>query len=158
EITVEVAARVAARRSNREMLAGYVEAIEEYRRAATFNKGMIQAGASVKNTPKVLNAWVGPYAQIDSAAWLEDVTILSTKEEPTRVRSGATVKNSIIQWGARIETHGQVENSVVCEHSFVDSQGQLIKSLLGPNSGVAAGEVRASLLGPFVGFNHQALL
>jgi len=158
EITVEVAARIAARRSDRAMLDKYLEAIEEYRRAATFNKGMVQAGASIKNTPKVLNAWIGPAAQIDSAMWLENVTVLSTRDEPTRIRSGACVKSSIVQWGSRIETHGLVENSVCCEHSFVDSQGQLVKSLLGPNSGVAAGEVRSSLVGPFVGFNHQALL
>src|SRR5438093_5611883 len=31
-------------------------------------------------------------------------------------------------------------------------------SISGPNSGVAEGEVTASLLGPFVGFHHQALL
>src|SRR5438093_13263730 len=31
-------------------------------------------------------------------------------------------------------------------------------SISGPNSGVAEGEVTASLVGPFVGFHHQALL
>jgi hypothetical protein len=158
EITVEVAARIAARRTDRKMLNDYTEAIEEYRRAATFNRGMVQAGASIKSTPKVLNTWIGPAATIDSAVWIENSTILSSPDEPTRIASGACVKSSIVQWGARIETHGQVENSVCCEHSFVDSQGQLVKSLLGPNSGVAAGEVRSSLVGPFVGFNHQALL
>lgn len=31
-------------------------------------------------------------------------------------------------------------------------------SIVGPNTGVAVGEVTSSLLGPFVGFHHQALL
>jgi hypothetical protein len=46
----------------------------------------------------------------------------------------------------------------MCEHTHVERHGMLTDSLLGPNSGVAEGEVTASLCGPFVGFHHQSLL
>lgn len=57
-----------------------------------------------------------------------------------------------------MDTMGMVHNSVMCEHSHVERHGMLTDSVLGPNSGVAEGEVTASLCGPFVGFHHQSLL
>lgn len=43
-------------------------------------------------------------------------------------------------------------------NSHADKHGKLLGALLGPNSGVSEGEISASLVGPFVGFHHQALL
>ena len=57
-----------------------------------------------------------------------------------------------------MDTMGMVHSSVMCEHTHVERHGMLTDSVLGPNSGVAEGEVTASLCGPFVGFHHQSLL
>ena len=158
EITVEIAAGIAARRKNLGELSEYARLTDEYRRRAHSTISIIEAHAVVKNTPRVANVFIGSHAVIDSAMWLENATILSSREEPARITSGACIKESIIQWGCRIDTHAIVEFSVCCEHSFVESHARVIRSMIGPNSGVAAGECRNSLVGPFVGFNHHALL
>ena len=158
EITVEVAAQIAAHRQP-VTIAEYEAAVVKYVEAATSHVGIIEAGAVIQNTPKVINVYVGHDAVIDSASSLEDCTLLSGRgEESVYIGAGACIKESIVQWGARIETHAIVENSVCCEHSFVDSHGKLRHSLLGPNSGLSAGECTHSLVGPFVGFHHQSLL
>ena len=46
----------------------------------------------------------------------------------------------------------------MCSTSHVERHGKLLDSILGPCSGVAEGEITASLVGPFVGFHHQSLL
>jgi len=51
-----------------------------------------------------------------------------------------------------------LEDSVLCEHSGAERHGKITTSIIGPNSHVGEGEVTASLVGPFVGFHHQALL
>jgi hypothetical protein len=51
-----------------------------------------------------------------------------------------------------------VDDSILTEHSSVRSHGKVSMSIIGPNTGIAAGEVTASLVGPFIGFHHQALL
>jgi hypothetical protein len=51
-----------------------------------------------------------------------------------------------------------VDRSVLLEHSFAERQGKVTASIVGPNSGIAAGEATSCLLGPFVSFHHQALL
>jgi len=51
-----------------------------------------------------------------------------------------------------------VDKSVLTEHSFAERHGKVTASILGPNTGVAAGEATSCLLGPFINFHHQALL
>jgi hypothetical protein len=106
----------------------------------------------------VRNTYIGPRACIDGATLVADSTLLSNREEPVRIESGACVTGSLLQWGSQVKTHALVEHSVLTEHSHVEQHGKVASSLLGPNTGVAKGEVTACLLGPFVGFHHQALL
>ena len=158
EITVSIAARIAGRRDNAEELASYARMIGEYRGRASSSIAIIEPHAVIKNTPKILNVYIGAHAVIDSATWIENSTVLSSRDEPARIASGACVKDSIVQWGCRVEKHAIVESSVLCEHSFAEAHGSVVRSLIAPNSGVAGGECINSLVGPFVGFNHQALL
>ncbi|MCZ7644627.1 MAG: DUF4954 family protein [Planctomycetota bacterium] len=158
ELSVEVAAAVAGNRKDKTALEAYAKAVAEYVAAAKSELLVVEAGAHVKNTPKVVNAYVGPGAVIDSAAWVENAALLSLADEPAEIKAGAYVKNAVIQWGADVNTMGLAVNSVLCEHSHVERHGKLTDSILGPNSGVAEGECTASLCGPFVGFHHQSLL
>ena len=158
EMTVEVAAKLAGHRKLIDQLAAYDQALDEYLKCASSKVGVIEPGAVIQNVPKIMDTYVGFHARLDAATSLENSTILSSPEEAAFVASGACIKDSIVQWGCRIETHALVENSICCEHSFVDSHGKLSHSLLGPNSGVSGGECLHSLVGPFVGFHHQSLL
>ena len=158
EIDVETAAQIAANRKSPLSIEAYEAAIAEYLKLATSHVGIIEAGAVIQNTPKLLNVYVGEDTNIDSAASLENVTILSAPDETAFIATGACVKDALVQWGCRIETHAVVENAVCCEHSWVDNHGRLNKSMLGPNSGLSSGECLNSLVGPFVGFHHQSLL
>jgi hypothetical protein len=63
-----------------------------------------------------------------------------------------------MQWGSRVSTLAVVEDAVLAEHSHVERHAKVRHSLIGPNSGVGAGEVTASLVGPFVSAHHQSLL
>ncbi|MBI3828500.1 MAG: DUF4954 family protein [Planctomycetes bacterium] len=158
EISVEVAAAIAGNRKDKAQLDAYKKAVEEYTAKAKSAVMVIEAGAQVKNTPKVVNTYVGKGAVIDGAQWVENATLLSLPDEPAKILAGAYVKNAVVQWGADVNSMGLAVNSVLCEHSHVERHGKLTDSILGPNSGVAEGECTASLCGPFVGFHHQSLL
>src|SRR5262249_42146537 len=47
---------------------------------------------------------------------------------------------------------------MLTEHCHVRRHGQVSRSILGPNTAVAGGEVTSSLVGPLVSMHHQALL
>ncbi|KNC71228.1 hypothetical protein SARC_16234, partial [Sphaeroforma arctica JP610] len=158
EITVAVAAGVASNRHDTEALERYNKAVDEYCVLAESNITIFADGCRVSSTPKIINTYVGHGAVIDGATWIENTTLLSEPDEHCTVSAGAVVKHSILQWGSEVDTFGLSQNSVLCEHSHVERHGMLSDSLLGPNSGVAEGEITASLCGPFVGFHHQSLL
>jgi carbonic anhydrase/acetyltransferase-like protein (isoleucine patch superfamily) len=158
ELTIPVAAKVAKSRDNKELLAEYADFVGRYVEAARSPKGIIEEGAKVLNSAKIVNAYVGPYAVVDGATKISEATLLSGQEERTEVSDGAWVMNSILQWGCLATSMAIVDSSVCTEHSYVERHGKVTQSILGPNTGVAEGEVTASLCGPFVGFHHQALL
>lgn len=158
ELTVDVAAEIAARRGEREMQAAYAQAVADYASKARSELLIVEAGARIKDTPKVLDVYVGPGAAVDAAQGVEHSTLLSLPDEPTAVRNGAYVKDSLLQWGVEVDTMGIVQRSVLGEHTHVERNGKVVDCVLGPNSGVAAGEFSASLIGPFVGMHHQSLL
>ena len=158
ELNVELAAQVGSFRKDRRAIEDYEMIVEQYTRQATSRIGIIEARAVVKNTPKILNCYIGSGAVIDAAILIENTTVLSNEAEPARVASGACVRDSIIQWGANVDTHAIVQNSVLCEHSGAGTHGKVMSSLIGPNTTVNCGECIHSLLGPFVGFHHQSLL
>lgn len=158
ELTIPMAAQVAGSRYNRTMLEEFADFVGRYVEAARCPKGIIGAEARVVDTSKVVNTFVGAHAIIDNAKKVCDSTLLSNAEEPAAVRDGAYVVKSIIQWGSDVSSMGICDSSLLCEHSHVERHGKVTQSILGPNTGVAEGEVTACLVGPFVGFHHQALL
>lgn len=158
EMTVADAETVCTSRTNKKLLADYERLIKQYVDAVTSDVGTIEAGARVVSTPKVLDVYVGAAAVIDNARLVEGVTMLSGPDEKTTISDGAFVRNSILQWGCKVTSMAIVNESVMVEHSHVERHAMVTQSLLGPNTGVAEGEITASLCGPFVGFHHQSLL
>jgi hypothetical protein len=82
----------------------------------------------------------------------------SSGEDPVFVGDNALVEHCVLEAGVRIESAAQVRRALFLEHSGAEQGGHVADSVIGPNTIVAKGEVTASLLGPFVGFHHQALL
>lgn len=158
EITVDIAAKIATSRSDKDLLKKYEEAIESYKKDAASTRGTIQPYAIIKNCSKIINAFIGEGAVIDNATLIKNSTIYSLKDEKTEVSDGAYVTKALIQWGAEVTSMAIVANSVLTEHSHVERHGKVTDSLIGPNTGIAEGEVTACLVGPFVGFHHQSLL
>jgi hypothetical protein len=158
EIDVELA-RIAARtRSQPDALKRYADSVAEYSSRCKSARGIVETKADLRHTPVVRNTYVGPHVQINAATIVADSTLLSSNEEPVHINSGACVARSLLQWGSHAATMAIVDSSVLTEHSHVERHGKVTASIVGPNSGVAEGEVTACLLGPFVGFHHQALL
>jgi hypothetical protein len=158
EIDGDVAAAVTCSRSEREQLNAYSQAVADYTAEVVSERGIIEREAVIRSTPTIRNSYLGPHARIDGATLLADSSVLSNAEEPAQIESGACVTGSLLQWGSRVASLAVVEKSVLTEHSHAERHGKVSASILGPNSGVAAGEATSCLLGPFVSFHHQALL
>lgn len=155
DISFEDACRMSLKR---EKIEEYCKFIEEYTDKIKSNLGIVCKESQIYNCPRILSSFFDEYSRCINVTYIDNVTILSSKEEPTYIENGAYIKNSIIQWGCYVGSMAIVDESVLIEHSHVERHGKVTHSIIGPNSGIAEGEVTSSLVGPFVGFHHQALL
>lgn len=158
ELTLDLAAALTGPGVEPELTDRYAKLRAEYVRAATSPRGVIGAGASVTGTAVVRGAFVGTGADVDAATRIEHSTLLSAPDEPVRVRDGACVSDSILQWGTEVCGPAVVARAVLLERATVEPFAKVTDSVLGPNSGVGSAEVTSSLVGPLVGCHHQALL
>ncbi|KAF4665294.1 hypothetical protein FOL47_004667 [Perkinsus chesapeaki] len=152
ELTIEVAAKVASDRSTaadyHKALGAYVRAVQ----AAGQGRSVIDEGATVISCPSVKGSYIG-----------RNVTAVNSKIENSCLLHGNTVEDcslntAILQKGAGVESFGVVEGATLCPTVHVERHGKVFDSIVGPCTSIAEGEVTASLVGPFVGFHHQALL
>ncbi len=157
-LSFSLAAAVAMERGDPDFLGQYAAFARAYAEESRFSFGVIETGAIIRNTNTMRDCYLGPGAVVDGATLLENCTLLSGTEESTGVSHGAIVRNSCLQWGCRVTSNAIVESSLLIEYSVVERGGKVTHSVIGPNSSVAEGEVTSCLLGPFVGFHHQALL
>lgn len=127
-------------------------------RALVFDRTVIGPGASVINVPWIDRTWLGPATEVRGALKVDGCATLSSSAEPVTIGAGVQLKDSLLQWGAEVDSAAQISQSILLEHSGAERQALVTESLIGPNTTVGGGEVTASFLGPFVGFHHQSLL
>ncbi len=158
EVTIDESALVTRERGDVDGQAAVRAAVERYAAIATSPVGWVRRRARVRHIKRIRDAYIGVHAVIDHALELTNVTVLSSADEVTEISGGASVSDSILQWGVRVTGNGIVRQSALLEHSAVDEHASVSGSVIGPNTTIAKGEVTASLVGPFVGFHHQSLL
>lgn len=158
EINIAISEQIAKNRSDKKLQNEYNKFIDDYCEKIKFSKGIIEENAVVLNTNEITNTFIGKSCLIKNTTLIRNSTILSNEEEQTSILNGAYVNDSIIQWGCGVDTMAIVDSSVLIEHSHAERHAKVIQSIIGPNSVIAEGEITSSLVGPFVGFHHQALL
>jgi Domain of unknown function (DUF4954) len=120
--------------------------------------GRVGRQARIIATRIVQDTWVGDGANIEGASLVSGSALLSSVERPCRIGAEARIIDSMLQAGCAVDAGGSVRRSLLLEASGVGESGKVIESVLGPNTHVEKGEATACLVGPFVGFHHQALL
>src|SRR3989339_226069 len=158
DMSLQNAIHIATHRSDAPLQAAYQSAVKAYAVAASSRWTIIGPGARISNSACVKNTFLGEAGLIDNALLVEESTILSSVNEPSTINHGALVRASLVQWGSLVTTMGMVTESVLIEHASVERHGKVSASVIGPNTAIGSGEVISCLLGPFIGFHHQALL
>jgi len=158
ELTVEIAQAVAMGREDKCAADEYGLFAGHYLERCSAPSGYVGAHALVRNAVTIEDSFIGDFSVVTGATLIKNSTLLASPEERSQVSHGAVLIDSCVQWGCEIITMALVDKTVLCEHSHVERHGKVTMSIIGPNSGIAEGEVTSCLLGPFVGFHHQSML
>lgn len=100
----------------------------------------------------VRNSFVGSYSNVRDSS-LNSSTALAHCEI-----SSAHLLDAVLHQSCKVLTGAQMNGVLMFPHSSVSNGAKVFDSVLGPDSAVSVGECRNTLLGPHVGFHHQALL
>jgi len=155
DMTIETAWEVA---TCRDSMDSYRSFMEKYLKKARIGYGVIAAGCRIRNCQSIVDSFLGESCVCDNVTLIENSTVLCSADEAANISDGAFVRNSCLQWGCHVGSMAIVDDSVMTEHSHAERHGKITSSVIGPNTGIAEGEVTACIVGPFVGFHHQALL
>jgi ADP-glucose pyrophosphorylase len=100
----------------------------------------------------IRNCFIGSYSNVRDSN-LSSSTALAQCEI-----SSAHLVDAVLHQSCKVLTGAQLNGVLMFPNSSVTSQAKVHSSVLGPDCEVSIGECHHSLLGPLVGFHHQALL
>ena len=158
ELPFDLAAYIALHRSNTDFLFAYDHFIDAYVERCRIGFGYIGSGCVCMHTPVITDTCIAGTVSIQGATAIKNSTLIGTPAAPTLVQSGALIENSCINIGCLVSGHAVVNGSVFTQHVQALRHANVLHSIIAHNTEIAEGEVTASLVGPFVGFHHQALL
>lgn len=185
EMRLEDVVRLARFRGDRALQELYAAELVGYLGAAEADFGYIGKGATLSGSHRVENLFLNDGAVYRAVPISRNVIVLSAADdliaaqglahnsqeavklqesEQTRVIGAQLLKNAILQPGVAVESGAMVtgtsdENGVfLLEHSHAEQHAKVKDSVIGPNTGVAEGEVTSSLLGPFIGLHHSSIV
>lgn len=110
--------------------------------------GTLGEGCVIKNCWILKDCKVGPHCYIKGASKLKNVTINSSKEEPSQIGEGVILVNGITGYGCRIFYSVTATRFVLGDNCQLKYGARLINSVLGDNSTISCCEVLNNLIFP----------
>ena len=110
--------------------------------------GIIGESSVIKNSWILKDAKIGPHTYIKGASKLKNITINSSKEEPSQIGEGVILVNGIVGYGCRIFYSAVATRFVIGDKCNLKYGARLINSVLGDNSTISCCEVLNNLIFP----------
>ena len=117
--------------------------------------GVIGDYSVIKNSRTIKNVNFGAHSYVKGANKLKNLTVQSSKEEPTQIGEGVELVNGIIGYGNRIFYGVKSVRFVTGRNVQLKYAARLINSYLGDNSTISCCEVLNNLIFPFHEQHHN---
>jgi Domain of unknown function (DUF4954) len=110
--------------------------------------GTIGEGTLIKSTGIIRDVRIGPNCSISGAGRLENLTVNSSVDEPSRIGEGVELAGGIIGRGCSLLHGSRAVRFVMGDNSSLSYGARLIDTVLGDNSTVSCCEMRNNLIFP----------
>ena len=127
-------------------------------KATSPDRGTLGDGVKIVNTKEITNTVIGEECEVNGAARLSDVTILSAPEATVYIGTGVICENSIIGDGSSIINSVKMQDCFVGEACKLSNGFTAAGSVFFANSYMANGEACAAFCGPFTASHHKSSL
>lgn len=117
--------------------------------------GFIGKNGIIKNSRKLEDFKSGPFVEIDGANHLKNITVQSSKEEPTYIGDSSELINGIVGFSNKILHGPTCINFVTGRNVKIELGARIVHTLVGSNSTIACCEVLNNLIFPFHEQHHN---
>jgi len=158
ELTAQIAYLMVFYRHRPLLIEVLEKMVEKYTDSKSGTEGVIANNVRIQDCNSILNLYVGPYAEISGAQYLENGSLVSTKDDPIRVGAGVTAEDFIVQSGS------SVTEGALLDKCFVGQGVRLGKQLSAENCAFFANteafhsEAVALFAGPYTVTHHRSSL
>ena len=117
--------------------------------------GLVGSNSTIKSCRIIKDVFVGEWAYIKGANKLKNISILSSKTEPSQVGEGVEMVNGIMGYGCNAFYGIKAVRFVMGRSSSLKYGARLINSMLGDNSTVSCCEILNNLVFPVHEQHHN---
>ena len=117
--------------------------------------GIVGSNTIIKSTRVIKDACIGEYTYIKGANKLKNITVLSSKEEPSQIGEGVELVNGIMGYGCQAFYGVKAVRFIMGRCSSLKYGARLIHSVLGDNSTVSCCEILNNLIFPVHEQHHN---
>jgi len=110
--------------------------------------GVVGSHSTIKSCLIIKDVFVGEWAYIKGANKLKNISVLSSKEEPSQIGEGVEMVNGIVGYGCNAFYGSKAVRFVMGRCSSLKYGARLIHSVLGDNSTVSCCEILNNLVFP----------
>lgn len=132
--------------------------IEQYTENIRSTQGFIGSHSKILNCREIKNVKLGPYSIIDGSSKIENCSINSNKEAPTRLGHEVIIRNSIVSSGSEITNGAVVSNCFIGQGCTLGAQYSAENSLFFANCQGFHGEACSIFAGPYTVTHHKSTL
>jgi len=118
--------------------------------------GLVGNDCVIKNTTLLKDVKIGSDAYIKGAFKLKNITILSSKDEPSQIGEGVELVNGIMGYGSKAFYQAVAVRFVIGRNCQLKYGARLLNSVLGDNSTVSCCEMLNNLVFPFHEQHHNS--
>lgn len=142
-------------REDQQLMERFVELTEAGNNRELPTYGLVEEDAVVKNTILVKDAKIGSHAYIKGALKLKNITVCSSREEPSQIGEGVEMVNGIMGYGSKVFYQAVAVRFIIGRNCQLKYGGRLLNSFLGDNSTVSCCELLNNLIFPFHEQHHN---
>lgn len=117
--------------------------------------GTVGTNCVIKNCSIIKDVKIEDYAYIKGANKLKNLTILSSKLEPSQIGEGVEMVNGIVGYGSKVFYGCKAVRFVMGRNTQLKYGARLLNSVLGDNSTVSCCELLNNLIFPFHEQHHN---
>ena len=162
KITTETSAQIGylsvLYRHNKNLIEKLDSLAGDFAEQSKSSRGYVGDHATITNSGRITNVNIGAYALIGGISTLENGTVVSTREAPTKVTNGVTAEDFIFQQGCRVSDRAVLSRVLVGEGSKIGSQFSSENSVFFANSQGFHSEAVALFAGPYTVTHHKSTL